>query len=203
MGPALRLIAAAVIGYLFGSISSAVIVSNKVRHRDVRDYGSHNAGATNMARVFGMGLGVVTLLTDGVKTAAAMTLGRLMAGEHGFILAAGFCLFGHCFPVFFKFKGGKGVAVGAAISLMIDWRLFLAVVAVFFLSFLFTRRVSVGSILCGLTFTPLALMLGIRDPWVIVMGVVCGGLVVVMHRENIKRLIRGEEKKFELKTQDK
>lgn len=193
---AIRLIAATVLGYLIGSLSSAVIVSKAIGKKDIRNYGSGNAGATNMARFFGMGVGVATLLLDGLKTAAAMALGRLIGGDYGFLLAGFSCLIGHCFPVFFNFKGGKGVSVGAAMGAMLDWRVFVLIVAVFFISFALTQRVSVGSIMCAVTFMPIEYLVGIRSWEYLLFGAASGLCVIIMHRENIKRLIRGEEKKF-------
>ncbi len=192
----LRLLASLALGYLVGSISSAVIVSKVVSNKDVRNYGSGNAGATNMARLFGMGLGVATLFLDFLKTCAAMALGRLVGGYHGLLVAGFACMLGHCFPLFFGFKGGKGVSVGAAMGLMLDWRLFLLIVAVFFVTFALTQRVSAGSIMCALTFAPFEYMLGMRDWPSMLFGILSGLCVFFMHRENLKRLLRGEEKKF-------
>ena len=96
-------------GYLLGSISSAVILSRYLYKTDVRTLGSGNAGATNAARVYGMGMGLATLVCDGLKTAASMYLGLLLGGEVGFALAGAACVVGHCWPVFFRFRGGKGV----------------------------------------------------------------------------------------------
>lgn len=187
---------AGVVGYLVGSLSSAVIVSYVVSRRDVRNYGSGNAGATNMARIFGMGVGVATLLLDGLKTAGAMTLGRLIGGEYGFLLSGFTCLLGHCFPVYFRFRGGKGVSVGAAIGLMLDWRVLALLVLVFFVTFALTRRVSPASMMCAVTFTPIEFIVGIRGTWTTVLGVATGLTVLFMHRENFRRLLRGEEKEF-------
>lgn len=192
----LLILLAGAAGYLIGSISSAVIVSYAVSHKDVRNYGSGNAGATNMARLFGMGIGVATLLLDGLKTAGAMALGRVIGGEGGFLLSGFTCLLGHCFPVYFHFKGGKGVSVGATIGLMLDWKVLVLLVAVFFLTFALTRRVSAGSIMCALTFTPIEFIVGIRGTWTTVLGIATGLTVFIMHRENLKRLLKGEEKVF-------
>lgn len=192
----LKILLSAVGGYLLGSLSSAVIVSYAVSRKDVRNYGSGNAGATNMARLFGMGVGAATFLLDGLKTVAAMTLGRLIGGHYGLLTAGLACLVGHCFPVYFGFKGGKGVSVGAALGLMLHWKVFVIIVAVFFLTFLLTRRVSAGSVMCALAFVPAELVAGFRDWPSIAMGVTAGLLVLIMHRENIKRLLNGTEKRF-------
>ena len=115
-----------VAGYLLGSISVSVCLSVGMG-RDVRKEGSGNAGATNMARVFGMKAGVITLLGDMVKAALAVLLGYLLLGDMGLMAGGIACIVGHCFPVFHQFKGGKGVSVGGLLSLMIDWRVGLLV----------------------------------------------------------------------------
>ncbi len=193
---AVRILLAGVVGYLLGSVSSAVAVSYAVSRKDVRNYGSGNAGATNMARLFGMGVGIATFLLDGLKTVASMLLGRLIGGYYGFLLAGYCCLIGHCFPVFFGFKGGKGVSVGAALGLMLHWKVFVVIVAAFFITFAFTKRVSAGSLMCTVTFVPGELIAGIRDRPTLLFGAAAALTVFIMHRENLKRLIRGEEKPF-------
>lgn len=193
---ALRVVLAGVCAYLLGSVSSAVVVSYAVSRKDIRNYGSGNAGATNVARFFGMAGGAATFLLDVLKTVAAMALGRLIGGRYGFLLAAVACMAGHCFPVWFGFKGGKGVSVGAAIGLMLSWKVFLIIAAVFFLTFLLTRRVSAGSVMCALAFVPALLLAGFRDPWTITAGICAALLVLFMHRQNIKRLLTGTEKPF-------
>lgn len=193
---ALRIALAGIAAYLIGSVSSALVVSYVVSRKDIRNYGSGNAGATNMARLFGMGVGVATFLLDGLKTVAAMALGRLIGGQYGFLLSALACLAGHCFPVYFGFRGGKGVSVGAAIGLMLHWKVFVIIVAVFFITFFLTRRVSAGSVMCAITFFPAELIAGFRDFPTLAMGVLAGAIVLIMHRGNIKRLLNGTEKPF-------
>ncbi len=192
----LKLLLSGVLGYLLGSLSAAVIVSYAVSRKDVRNYGSGNAGATNMARLFGMGVGVATFLLDGLKTVASMALGRLIGGYYGLLTAGIACLLGHCFPLYFGFKGGKGVSVGAALGLMIHWKVFVIIVAVFFVTYFITKRVSAGSVMCALAFTPAELIAGFRDGPTIAFGITAGILVLIMHRENIKRLLNGTEKRF-------
>lgn len=192
----LRVILAGICAYLIGSVSSAVVISYAVSRKDIRNYGSGNAGATNVARFYGMAGGAATFLLDFLKTVAAMALGRLIGGRYGFLLSAVTCMAGHCFPIWFGFKGGKGVSVGAAIGLMLHWKVFVIIVAVFFITFFLTRRVSAGSVMCALAFVPAELIAGIRDPWTVAAGVCAGLLVLFMHRGNIKRLLTGTEKPF-------
>ena len=203
METALRLAVSCVIGYILGSVSFAVLLTKLVEKKDVRNFGSGNAGATNVARVFGMGAGLLTLLFDGLKTAAAMALGRLIGGEGGFLIAGGACLMGHCFPVFFGFHGGKGVAVGAVMGLMISWKLFLLLCLVFFLVFAIARRVSLSSLSCCVAFPIFEYILGYDSLWEMVLGIAAAACVIFMHRENIKRLFAGTEPKFKPKSRDK
>lgn len=191
-----KIVLAGLAAYLIGSVSSAVVVSYVVSRKDIRNYGSGNAGATNMARFFGMAGGVATFLLDVLKTVAAMSLGRLIGEEYGFLLSAVTCMLGHCFPVWFGFKGGKGVSVGAAVGLMLHWKVFVIIVAVFFLTFALTRRVSAGSVMCALAFVPAELAAGFRDWPTLLTGVCAGLLVLFMHRGNIRRLLNGTEKPF-------
>ena len=185
-------------GYLLGSVSAAVMLTRHLRLGDVRKQGSGNAGATNVARVYGIWVGLLTLLGDGIKTALAMWLGRLLAGEPGAIIAAFGCLMGHCFPLYFGFKGGKAVSVSGAIGLFLDWRFFLILVAVFLLTALLTKRVSVGSMAAAVAY-PLGMLALGGFPWyTLVLGVFITLFVIFMHRENVKRLLKGTEPAFTL-----
>ena len=193
--PVLKLIAAAVAGYLLGSISSAVLLTH-TRFGDIRDKGSGNAGATNVARFFGIGMGLLTLLLDGIKTALAMYLGKLLAGSPGAALGAFASLVGHCWPLYFRFKGGKGVSVAGAIALFLDWRLFLILVAVFLAAAFLSKRVSVGSLAAGAAYPIAMLLLGGFAWYQLALALCILVLVYFTHRANIKRLIDGTEPVF-------
>lgn len=193
-----RILLSLVGGYLLGSVSVAIVLTRR-KGGDVRDKGSGNAGATNVARVYGIWVGLATLVGDGVKTALAMlVLGRLLAGEPGMAAAAFGCLLGHCFPVYFGFRGGKAVSVGAAIGLCLDWRLFLILLAVFLFLAFYTKRVSVGSMAAAAAFPIGQLILG-GFPWYsLALGCFITVFVIFMHRENLKRLLHGKEPEFKL-----
>lgn len=195
----IKLLLSCFIGYILGSVSWAVILTKKIAHEDVRKHGSGNAGATNVARVFGMGAGVMTFAADAAKTAASMLAGRLIGGEPGALIAAAACLAGHCYPVFFSFRGGKGVSVGAAIGLMLDWRLFVLLVVVFFTVFLLSKKVSACSLSCAASFPVIQYFLGVRG-WELILGLFVMVTVVYMHRDNLKRLIEGTETEFKPKS---
>lgn len=191
----IRLLSAALIGYLLGSISNSVLISKLLFHRDVRDAGSGNAGATNMARVFGMGPGVAALVLDAAKTALSLYLGKVLAGEWGMCLAGIFCNIGHCWPVFFRFSGGKGVSVGVATAAFLGWPVFLTAAAVFFLLFACTRIVSVSSMAAAVSLPIMCLILHAPAPNTL-LAIAVLLLILLRHRSNIIRLQKGEEQEF-------
>lgn len=194
----LKYIVAAVAGYLLGSVSFSVILTRGFFRKDVREQGSGNAGATNVARVFGMKAGVFTLLGDVAKTLAAIWIGKLLLGDAGLAVGGIACVLGHCFPVFFQFRGGKGVSVGAAVGLMIDWRVLVIILATFFIFALVTKIVSVGSMAAAVMLPVACLILSINGPR-LYLALATGLLVLFMHRGNFRRLCRGEEAKFHAK----
>ena len=117
--------------FFVGSLSLSILASKTFFGGDIREKGSGNAGATNMARVHGWGAGLLTLAGDAAKAAVCMLAGKALAGEIGLCLGAGACMLGHCFPVLHNFKGGKGIAVGGAVGFGIDWRVGLCTVGAF------------------------------------------------------------------------
>ncbi len=132
--------------------------------RDIRKQGSGNAGATNMTRVFGWAAGIATLIFDVLKAIAAMMIGRAMLGDTGICLGGMGSLVGHCWPVFHRFKGGKGISVGAAVGLMIDWRVFAVIITAFLIAALLSKKVSVGSLCAALAVVPATLVFAPRPP---------------------------------------
>ncbi len=196
----LNYILAVLAGYLLGSISVAVLLSKGHFGSDVRESGSGNAGATNVARVFGMNAGVITMIGDMVKTAVSGLLGYILAGNTGLALACAGCLIGHCWPLYFGFKGGKGVSVSACIAVLLDWRMFLIVVAWFFIVFFICRRVSLCSISASVLFPPLYYLLNHTLDMGFAVCCLVTVTVVFLHRGNISRLINGTEPKFQPKS---
>ena len=195
----------AVVAYLMGCFNGAVIVSQYILRNDVRKHGSGNAGLTNFHRVFGGPLTAVVILCDVLKAVLAVLLGA-WAAKHllmdesivivlGKYWAALFCLLGHMFACMFHFKGGKGILSGGTIALMVDWRIALVVWGGFIVLVVLTRYVSLGSVWAGASF-PFATWFCFPEPIIVVLSFLCGGLVVFMHRANIKRLIQGNENKF-------
>ena len=185
----------AVAAYIIGSFNPAIFLSRHLLGRDVRKQGSGNAGATNMARVYGMSFGLVTLLCDALKAAAAIFLAVWLLGEWGIFVGGIFCLLGHCFPVFYGFKGGKGVSVGAVLALAVDCRVFVTVVVAFALGAVLSRKVSVGSVLGALSISVAAIFFHVSTPRLLL--AIFGMLIVVArHSTNIERVVHGEEPDF-------
>ncbi len=195
--------ACAILGYFLGSINFAVVIS-KIKYKDdIRSHGSGNAGATNMSRVYGKGAGIATFAGDLLKTVTAVIVTRFFCGEVIAYLAGFFCALGHAFPCYYKFKGGKCVAVTAAMALTLDPVVFILVFLIFATVLYATKYVSLSSI-CAALIYPMILynMLNVRmggsDLRVVFVMATCI-LVVVLHKENIKRLIEGKENKFSFK----
>ena len=133
--------------YLFGSVNFALVLSKYVYHDDIRKYGSGNAGFTNMRRTFGTKAGVLTLVGDFSKTLVGVLGGMLLFGANTATLAGLACVLGHCFPCFYKFKGGKGVAAAATMCFILDPIVFLILIILFILIVLSTKYLSLGSIM--------------------------------------------------------
>lgn len=190
------------LAYLLGSLNFAVIISKLKYHEDIREKGSKNAGFTNMARIYGKGTGILTLAADILKAVVAVLAAEVIGGVYAANLAGIACILGHCFPVYYRFKGGKGVAVTAAIVLCLEPLIFVILLVIFILIVLFTKYVSIGSIITVLLYPVLLNSLypvfhGMKAPGISVLCAIATALLVVfMHRENIKRLLAGEENKF-------
>lgn len=190
-----KILSCIVIGYLLGSVVSAVLVSRLFFKEDVRSQGSGNSGATNAARVYGLTYGILTFAGDFAKGLLACWLGRLIAGDTGLAFAGFACVVGHCFPVFFRFKGGKGVSTGAAFALMADWRIFLVGLILFILLAVITQIVSAGSI-GGIIAVGILMLLLPQSAALKLLGLLAALLVLFMHRSNIARLFKGDEKRM-------
>ena len=195
----LRWIIVVVVSYFLGNINGAIITSKYLMHDDVRNHGSGNAGLTNFYRTFGGPLTFIVILCDALKAVVALLIGAWLLGfthEFGEYWAALWCLLGHMFPCMFQFKGGKGILSGGTIALMVDWRVALVVWGGFLLLVILTRYVSLGSTWAGASFPFATWYCFPNQPMVIVLGFLCGVLVVWQHRANIKRLLNGTENKF-------
>ena len=190
-----KIIIPVVIAYLLGNISPSIILG-KIHGIDIKKEGSGNAGTTNALRVLGKKAAFITLVIDIGKGVLAVIIGRLVGGAAvGYICAlAVFC--GHIWPCFYSFKGGKGVATAFGALLSVNWMLGLAALAVVPVGLALTQRMSVGSLLGAITFPILCWLL---EPDFIWIGSVMALIVLIKHRANIGRLLRGEEPKMSFK----
>ncbi len=199
---------ATVLAYLVGSLSFAVIVSKLFGLADPRSYGSKNPGATNVLRSGSKPAAVITLILDALKGYIPVILVKILGKEFGLgdgtlALVALAAFVGHVFPVFFQFKGGKGVATAAGVIFGIDWLLGLGVLASFAILLFFFRWVSLASIAAA-AFAPFFYLLGDRGPWYTSKAVmfsifIMALILAVRHKDNINRLAQGIEPKLGVK----
>ena len=221
IGYLFSILIASVIGYLFGSLNGAICSVRLFKHQDIRKFGSGNAGLTNVLRCFGKGCGILTLVIDLGKGAAAMALAQFICGKIGWApvmecpsdthrfrwlcyVAAIFVVLGHVFPLWHGFRGGKGVLVGVSVFLVINPLTFVILMAIFGLVLWRSKYVSLASCTATLCVIPVTLLLEIfqRGTYPRLAAVymlliaVPAFLVVYSHRENIQRLRNGTERKI-------
>lgn len=198
----LRLAAAGLAAYFLGSLNASIIISNRFLRTDIRRHGSGNAGMTNSFRVMGFNYGIVVTVCDLFKGVAAVFIGWAIAGSlEGRFIAAMFVLIGHCFPVFYGFKGGKGVLSAAGAFLVLDWRIGLSAISLFLFILLITKMVSVSSITAAASLFVWALVYDYGEPAYLAVAILTALLLIFMHRSNIKRIIEGTESKVSFKKE--
>jgi len=209
------------IAYLLGSVNSAIIVG-KLHKIDIREHGSGNAGLTNTLRVLGKKAAVCVLLGDILKAVIAIGLAMIFAPSIsiGYIVAGGeetqivkrlfdittqlagvAVVLGHIFPVYYKFRGGKGVLTSITVMFMINWQISLMCLLIFIIIVALTRYVSLGSIIAALAF-PYLVLVSDRIPFlddsinILYFSLVLAAIVIIKHRTNIARLLKHEENKL-------
>jgi acyl phosphate:glycerol-3-phosphate acyltransferase len=190
--PVLTLLLAALAGYLLGSIPFGLVLTRMAGLGDIRQIGSGNIGATNVLRTGNKPLALATLLLDSGKGAIATLLAAALLGRDAALLAGGAAMLGHAFPVWLKFKGGKGVATALGVLLAAHWPVGLAAC----LTWLATAalfRISSLSALTALGLAPLIAWFGTGDGPLAALALFIAVLVYVRHRDNISRLLKGEE----------
>ena len=194
----------ALTAYLLGSLNFGVIISKMGFGDDVRTHGSGNAGMTNMLRTYGKSAAMFTLLGDALKAVISVLAGHMIGGETGAYIAGLGCILGHVFPVYFGFKGGKGVAVTAAMVLCLEPIVFAILFVIFALIVLFTKYISLGSVMCMMIY-PLVLYRVSGGGFHVIIAIVNAALIIYLHRGNIKRLRLGTENRisFKKKTDNK
>ena len=200
----ISIVITAVIAYLLGNLNGAVVVSRIVAHEDVRTKGSGNAGLTNFTRNYGAHTSVFVILIDVGKAVAACLIGGLLLKRFGHYtdgvaLGGLFVILGHDFPALLGFKGGKGILSGVTVALMLDWRIGLFVFGIFLVAYAISKYVSLGSVLSAGAFGPIYAVVHWGEGWFpICVGFAMSALIVWMHRGNIVRLVKGEERKTNL-----
>lgn len=189
-----------VLGYLLGGINGAILLSKLVEKDDVRRHGSGNAGFTNFFRNYGKRTSLLVILIDAAKAAASCFLGGWLLGKYGLrtegmLLGGLAATLGHDFPAFLGFRGGKGIVCGFAAALVTNWRVGLILFAVFALVYFLTHYVSLASVLCALGFFVSFWLFYPGRPFVLILSGCLSALAIFLHRENIGRLVRGQERK--------
>ena len=205
----------AVVAYLIGSINFSIIFSKKIAGFDVRDKGSGNAGTTNMLRSVGKKAAALTLICDILKGVIAIGIaigfGYLFNADNKSLLVqiAGIAVvFGHTFPIFFGFKGGKGVATSLGVLIMSNWEIGLICLAVGVTLIIITKMVSLGSCVAAILFAVLSYF--IKDHYIVAQGssyllysIILALFILFNHRSNILRIIKGKENKISFKKKNK
>lgn len=189
------------VGYILGSVNFAIIVSKLRYKQDIRDFGSRNAGMTNMLRVYGWRAALPVFVGDLLKSVAAVELCQwLYPGSYATYFAAFFAVLGHLFPVYFGFRGGKGVVTTAGVMLAIDPIVLLIIIVPWFAVAFSTRIVSLASLTAAALYPIVtALVLWLRGEPVLypaLFALALSLLVITMHKDNIKRLLSGTENRF-------
>lgn len=201
----LMLIFSALIGYLLGSVNSSLVIGKLFYKKDVRNFGSGNAGATNTLRTLGKTAALSVVAGDILKGILACLIGRYLVGETspgvygGEYVAGLFAVIGHNWPVYFGFKGGKGVLTSLAVALMFSPLASLGCLVVFIIILAITRFVSLGSVICAVIFPIAAYIFG-GSIFTVLAGTILSLFIVFRHMPNIRRLISGNESKISFKS---
>lgn len=218
----------ALVAYLLGSVNSSILITRLFGQKtDIRQMGSGNAGATNVLRSVGRLAAALTFLCDFLKCVLAVVAGRaifsyffqipainpMVIEQTGAYIAGIVCILGHIYPLYFGFRGGKGVVTSIAMIMIIDWRVSIIVWAAFFIAVIFSKMVSLGSV-CGAGIYPFATFFltyfydyhssaTVPLSYVVVATIssfIIGCIIIIKHRANIKRILNGTEKKVSLRS---
>ena len=196
----------AIISYLIGSISVSVLISTKIAGFDVREKGSGNAGTTNILRTMGKAAALFTLIGDALKGVIAILIAYLVGNiikdidKSLLIQVAGvFSIVGHTFPIFFGFKGGKGVATSLGVLLITNWQIGLICLVFALVLMALTKMVSLGSVAAAILFPVLTIFISehyLVPGSYLIYSIILAVMVIFNHRENVKRILAGNENKL-------
>lgn len=217
MAQTIIIISSILLGYLFGSIPNAILIGKIFYHIDVRNYGSKNAGGTNAGRVLGKKVGLIVIILDILKTIIPIylsyfillktSLAQYQMENIAYAITALFCIIGHCFPIFSQFKGGKAVSSFAGIIISTNWLLTLIGLIMFMTILKLKKMVSLSSIITSLFLglisfvliilpNRFSMIIGVNDIYYALLILLSSLFLIYRHKENIKRLIKGEERKI-------
>ncbi len=191
----------AVCAYLISGVNPAIVLSHVLYHEDIRNKGSGNPGFTNFNRVYGKTAWIVFVLDVG-KGLFLCLIGATIFSQHNLSFQLGasyagfFAMLGHCYPVWYHFKGGKGFLVAVAAIFLMDWHIALIATAILTIVLFTIKYMSVSTMLAAITCPPLFLVFGYETIWVPIICTASVLLLLFRHKDNIKRLIQGTEKKF-------
>lgn len=196
----MNIIVALIAAYLIGSLSFGLMAGKLLRGIDIRQYGSGNTGSTNIQRTLGTVPAIIVLLLDVGKGLAAVLLARALTGAPGVEMLAGvLSVLGHNWPLFHRFKGGRGIATSIGVLMGLSWQVLIIAVAVGMFIIAVTRYVSLGSII-GMLLVPILMLFFDLPTLHILFGAVLAVFAVWRHRQNISRLLAGTENKLGKKT---
>ncbi len=196
----------ALIAYSLGSLNFGIIISKLIYHDDVRTHGSGNAGTTNMLRTYGKGAAAATIIGDALKVVLAIVIANFLVGSlyYGGYVAGFFAILGHVYPIYYGFKGGKGVVASAITILMLEPKVFLIVFAVFIAVVAIWRYISLGSIIAAAVYPLITYCYAMASRGGsgldVVFAFLIAAFVIVLHRTNIQRLLEGKENKLSFKS---
>ena len=193
------------IPYLIGSINPAIIFSRLFFNDDIREHGSGNAGTTNTLRTYGKRMAVLILFLDFLKAVISVIIGSLILPSQlgGGAIAGIFVILGHSFPVYYNFRGGKGVACLGGVVLMLSPISFVILISLFIAIVLMSKFVSLGSVMCVMLWPVIHFAFYPLEAWTTIASIVIMIIIVFMHRENIKRLMAGKESKISFGSKKK
>ena len=189
--------------YMLGNLNGAFLTGYRVAGEDIRKKGSGNAGLTNFIRNYGASSAIMVVVTDMGKATLACLLGGGLLAPFGHEIAGRalgglFVILGHAFPALRGFKGGKGILSGVTVALCLDWRIGLFVFGIFLVAYWTTHYVSLGSILSSGSFGPIYAIFHWDQKFAVCVGFFLSFLIVWLHRSNIVRLVKGQERKTNL-----